>query len=217
MQKHRFLITASIISLVGFNLVTAQAASRPRGFVDCLEFPTNSYPSSPVLADFNGDGKLDLLTGSGGTGTQGTGPGVVLGTGDGGFGPVLIVPISLEPNVVAVADINHDRRLDILASGKHGQMGFATGNGDGTFQKRPIIKTPSGVTGIATGDFNRDGNTDIALVYAEGARGVDLLLGHGDGTFDPLVRFPIACAATSVAAVDVNGDEILDLVTSNTE
>jgi hypothetical protein len=213
MQKYR-IITASIISLIGFDFVTAHAATRPRGFVDCLEYPTNSNPASPVLADFNRDGNLDLVTGSG---FEGDDIGVLLGTGNGGFGPVLIVAISQQPNVVAVADLNHDRRPDIIASGRHGQMCLATGNGDGTFQKRPNIRTGAGITGIATGDFNQDGNTDVALVYANGNRVADVLLGHGDGTFDPIVHNRIGCAATSIVADDVNGDGILDLITSNTE
>jgi large repetitive protein len=41
------------------------------------------------------------------------------------------------------------------------------------------------------------------------------LLGNGDGTFQPQQRFDAGFGSNSIAAVDVNGDGVADLVTAN--
>jgi hypothetical protein len=76
-----------------------------------LPFITNQINA---IADFNGDGKPDLLV------TQyyrafPNQSGVMLGNGDGTFGPLVNVPTSgFLPSAVLVADMNGDGRPDIV-------------------------------------------------------------------------------------------------------
>ena len=70
--------------------------------------------------------------------------------------------------------------------------------------------------GITTGDFNRDGKTDLAVVnrYAS-PPSVTIFLGNGGGGFSAGNSYGVGDSPLNITAVDVNGDGIEDLITSN--
>lgn len=74
---------------------------------------------NPFVADFNGDGKPDILS------TDGT---MNLGNGDGTFTP----GTSVVGGALAVADYNGDGKPDVLQQGT-GTLVVLLGKGDGTF------------------------------------------------------------------------------------
>jgi len=86
------------------------------GFVLQANLPSTGVSSGPfnvVVADVNGDGKLDALASNYNTNTLG----VLLGNGAGGFTLQLNSPavgIFDHPSAVAVADVNGDRKPDAL-------------------------------------------------------------------------------------------------------
>src|SRR5450631_603549 len=100
----------------------------PANFAPPVFYPSNGLQSDAiVVADLNGDGKLDLVVGSSDSVC------VLLGKGDGTFQPAVAYPSGAMANSLGVADMNGDGHLDIVA-GNANNLSVLLGNGDGTFQ-----------------------------------------------------------------------------------
>lgn len=183
---------------------------------------------APVVADFNGDGKLDVALVSG----AGYSIGVLLGNGDGTFGAEQIFGTGNSPANVAVADFNGDGKPDLATADYDASEGTASvllGNGDGTFQARPDYPVEVIATGVTFGDFNGDGYLDMAVAalcnvaYNCTSRTVDIFLGSGDGTFSAPTTYAVQnitpsaypAGGSSIIAADLNHDGKLDLVVAN--
>ena len=165
---------------------------------------------SLVVADFNGDHKLDLAVGIG----SGAAVSILLGNGDGTFQKYVDLPLPVvrisEPVSLAAADFNHDGKSDlaIFCLGDS-TLDVALGNGDGTFAvQNSYSSSPTSSPAIAVGDFNADGNPDLAIT-GEGLAAI--LFGNGDGSFQSGVSYGTAPAPSSLAIADFNGDGKLDL------
>jgi hypothetical protein len=173
-------------------------------------FPMASCPVSLVAADFNGDGRLDLVVPAS-TGSLG----VLLGKGDGTFQPARIIGVSDLPSVVVTADLNGDARPDLIfTGGQLNSVGVVLGNGDGTFRVPRIIPVGAGPDGVAIGDLDGDGHPDLA-VCSSYSDDVNVLLGKGDGTFAAARSFLTVDSPLAVIAHDLDGDGRLDLVVSS--
>src|SRR5689334_22674506 len=190
-----------------------------------LIYKSGTAPSDIAAADFNGDGKLDLVEadygatfdGFLGDETAGKAGGnvvsILLGNGDGTFQNRRTYPANIHPNSVAVADFDHDGKLDLAVANdttKKGSLSVLFGNGDGTFAAPIVYVTAIQARAVVAGDFNGDGTIDLA-VAAELGNAVSILLGNGDGTFQTHQDLA-AEGANLVSAADFNGDSKLDLV-----
>jgi len=148
----------------------------------------------PAFGDFNADGKVDLALVDVDGNIE-----VFLNYGTGFQGGVHY-PLTFGGESVAVADINGDRKLDLVTDG----VSVLLGNGDGTFKDDGGVSLPVAGGSANIGDFNGDGKLDIAA-------GLSMLLGNGDGTFQSPLTFA-GLFSQPVTMGDFNGDGKLDLV-----
>jgi hypothetical protein len=193
------------------------ALSIGAGFFD----PAQTYVSggwlvnSVVAADVNGDGKVDLIVSNDCISVTNCNTGLVgvlLGNGDGTFQSVQTYdPGGPFTATVAAGDVNNDGKVDIIAASS-AVVGVLMGNGDGTFQAVHVGPLDLSANTIVAADVNGDGKLD--LVGIAGQPGVSL--GNVDGTFQaPQFYNSGGQTPVSLAAVDVNSDNNLDLIVSN--
>jgi FG-GAP-like repeat len=195
---------------------------------------------SIVVADVNGDGKLDLIVANGCLGSNcATGSvGVLLGNGDGTFKNAVTYSsgaASVFGSRVAVGDLNGDGKLDLAVATTgsgcgsgcpKGLVGVLLGKGDGTFKKAKTYSTGGfdAIGWVAIADVNGDKKPDLVVANycatecsfppAEGSVGV--LLGKGNGTFQAVKTYPSGGAGTaSVAVADLNNDGKPDILVAN--
>ena len=106
-------------------------------FQSHMEYPTGVYPTSVAVADFNGDGKLDVATAN----YSATSVSVLLGNGDGTFQTNVDYPTAYGPNFVAIGDFNLDGEPDLITTNSYRNViSVLLGNGDGTFRWRSSIQ-----------------------------------------------------------------------------
>jgi hypothetical protein len=170
------------------------------------------------VADFNGDGKLDIVVadyGNPSTGDNG-GVSILLGNGDGTFKPPQFFSAGKNPNSVAVGDFNNDGKQDLLltnfgdrSSGGNGNLTLLLGNGDGTFQSPITLTAGREPFQLAVGDFNNDGRLDFAVTDV--SAGVYVFIGNGDGTFLTPALLSSGNNPVAIAVADFNRDGKLDL------
>jgi len=177
------------------------------------------YSASIAVADFNGDGKLDLaLTNSEGSTNA---VAIVLGNGDGTFqNPPLLYSAGLLPTGLVSLDVNGDGKPDLAVAGGYGVLSYFSlttliNRGDGTFANPvsfPVLQFPYSAV---VGDFNGDGHVDIATTSLTQTGSVSVLLGKGDGVFQAHLDSPTGQSPTAIAAGDFNRDGKLDLVVAD--
>jgi hypothetical protein len=196
--------------------------------------PMASYPDVAAIggrvADFDGDGHLDLVHGVGDSrSVPAGGIRTWLGTGNGTLGESLFTEHPRNPQeymiVSGIADFNKDGILDLLASG----LFVFLGNGDGSFRAGwSTLDSPPfareccrGATvyldGSAIEDVDGDGHADVAVADSlEANSKIWLLHGLGDGTFEPSVLVPPSVEigrTLEVVLHDFSQDGRLDLLT----
>jgi hypothetical protein len=195
----------------------------PLCFANSSNPATLPWPQSVAVADFNGDGKLDLAVPVYSIFTPYADANILLGNGDGTFkaGPVFPL-IGQNVNNIVVADFNGDGKPDLAISlPDANEIQVLLGNGDGSFTPLTPISVNS-VYVVATGDFNQDGKPDLVTVNP-GVGTLTVLLGNGDGTFTATTPITtpstgpggLAVVPVALALSDLNGDGILDIAVAN--
>lgn len=115
-------------------------------------------------ADFNGDGKLDVVVID-----EVTGVAIYFGNGDGTFGaPIPIGDKSVVPYALTVGDPNCDGKPDFVVGNVEAPSTVYFNDGTGRRFTPVSFGDKKGTAyGIAIGDFDRDGRPDIAVARSD--------------------------------------------------
>src|SRR5262245_11597512 len=184
---------------------------------------TTAHDHGLVLVDVNGDGNLELVTGNGGSnaGLPDESMSVSLGDGKGGFEPAVGSPFRIGrlPAAFVVADVNRDRKPDIVISVEAGKdLCILLGDGRDGFSAAAISPMPlvKYASGVVVDDLNNDGNPDIVLGHDDSGL-LSVLLGEGAARFKPAEGYPIDLGdrAWVKFAGDMNRDGKVDLIIRN--
>ena len=197
-----------LLSVFCANVSAQNIFSNPQIFV-------GASPDHVVMGDFNGDGKLDILTTSVNSATQLPQVNIALGKGDGTFRPAVSAALAVGGKALATGDFNGDSKLDFVTANISNQIQVSLGNGDGTFRAARVAYTNGPPAQIAVGDFNGDGKLDIVVTNTS-ANNISVFLGNGDGTFQASKNFDAGVLPGGVAVGDFNGDGKLDIAVSST-
>jgi FG-GAP-like repeat len=169
-------------------------------------------PQAVAIADVDGDGRPDIVVGSG----KGHSVAVLYGQQGGGFSLGQSIAVDGSVSFLLVEDFNNDSFLDIAAGSNVAHKVSILLQQAGTPRTfRPVSSFDTGdsPTAMAAGDFNNDGAMDLA-VTSKGNSTLEVFLNDGTGGFP---NVPSATANTdpgpiAVAAGDFNHDSNLDVV-----
>jgi hypothetical protein len=157
----------------------------------------------------NGDHHLDLVS----INEWGYDIRINLGDGRGGFIGAGELNGDGEPIRIAVADLNNDGNLDLIANAPaEGKILIYLGQGHGSFSNSALeLENLYQNYSFAVGDLNRDGNADLLVIKSEGGAVAVVFLGDGAGNFAEANEFAVNAAAPAVL-VDLNHDRNLDIL-----
>ncbi|TVT42829.1 T9SS type A sorting domain-containing protein [Hymenobacter setariae] len=208
-----------------------EAAGRPGHYGPGTLVDVHHAAYSLALGDMDGDGDLDLVTGSDSDGTVSVrlNGGDATGTNTGLFsgGSVRYVGGCATPLSLALGDVDGDGDLDLVTAINCGagavdvrlNGGDATGSNTGLLGKGKRVAVGSNPFGLALGDVDGDGDLDLLTANFGGTVSVRLnggnAAGAGTGQFSGGIEVLVDAGAVGLALGDVDGDGDLDIVTAN--
>ena len=171
----------------------------------------------PVVADFNGDGNLDILAVSPAAPNPTGLSSITLlaGNGNGTFQSPAVTSLSFSgAQGVVTADFNGDGNPDLAILTYYGGVEVLFGKGNGKFQNPVAYNTvPYGST-ISISDLNNDGKPDLVVGIAGNSENSAIpLINQGSGIFNVGTSYPLGgWESASVVEGDFNLDGKTDIV-----
>jgi len=201
-----------LLTIFGYSSLFGTVAAAQAYLYDYSAVTIGGGPLAAVVADFNGDGRLDIATVNYANTVS-----VMLGLPGGTFAPPLTYATGSYPATVIAADLRGIGKIDLVTvnfpngADQPGTISVLLGNGDGTLQAHVDYSVGVFPTGVVAGDFNDDGKIDLAISNKYDGT-VSILYGNGDGTFQQQALIAVGSGPAAIAAGDFNGDGKTDLI-----
>jgi Bacterial Ig-like domain (group 3)/FG-GAP-like repeat len=200
------------------NISGSNPPSNPVPFMSSTQIAANGLTQwSAVVADFNGDGLVDIAAPvQGAVGSYAIS--VALSNGNGTFQTGALIPNTrgTSGDQILYGDFANKGQQDLIVvhniTPSTFELWVPTGNG--TFSvptSAPTQISTNYLEGGAVWDVNGDGNLDLVFVDSHSPANVWVLLGNGDGTFRTPTSVPLSGSVSNVIFADFNGDGVLDL------
>ena len=172
-----------------------------------------AYAGVVTVADFNGDGHLDVAAVDEGNGSSGV-LRIFRGTGRGTLRKPAVYQAAVWLGAIAAGDLNGDHSPDLaVAEPMNGSVAVFINDGTGHFLKPVPYAWNGSPVDVKIADLRHNGKQD--LVVAHGAEGMAVLLNNGDGTFGKATIYPPTCqncvAPEACVVADFNLDGKLDV------
>ncbi len=166
------------------------------------------------VADFDADGAPDFVS----VGYTHGEVSVLLNAGAHGtaipIGSRTLLRTGADPHGVALADLDLDGDLDLVATHFSGASYSVRRNSAGGFGTRRDSPAPLEPSLVSTGDLNADGRPDV--VWGNRAsHSASVVYGNADGSLQPQDEYSADYGAISAAMGDVDGDGFPDLLVAN--
>ena len=177
-----------------------------------LEFIRSDIPAagpmSVGIADFDGDGNLDIVFTNSATDTVD----IIFGEGHGSFARRISIPNAKEPERLTVADFNQDGALDLVITHRTSKdVSIVLGDGHGNFRESFRWDAGGRSRWVSAADLNHDNNVDLVIACSS-AHKVAVLMGRGDGTFENIREYETDGEPSAVLVGDFNHDDIPDIM-----
>jgi len=218
MQLGRWLTRAGAgVAISAAPLASAQFA----GFSPPTFFPAGNRPTDAVVADFDGDGDVDIAVTLQNIGAPGL-VALLLNDGAGSFSAPSLFTVGAAPQALVARDVDSDSDIDLLVVNTAGNsVTFLRNNGSASFSAISTMSVSSAPHDIAVEDFNNDGKLDFATANG-GSNTVSLYFGNGLGSFSAGGSVSTQDLGNTkgvnphaIMARDVDNDGDIDLMTAN--
>ncbi|CAH1198772.1 hypothetical protein PAECIP111893_01097 [Paenibacillus plantiphilus] len=209
-SQHLLVAKVALVMILLFTVQTPlQAGAAP--YLGIQGYSAGSSPNEMTVADFDGDGHMDVAVANISSGNIS----VRLGIGDGTFSSQATYPSGNYTTSVTNGDFNGDGKIDLAAANQNTDtVSIFLGIGDGTFASALSIPTLASPNYIAVADLNNDSKMDLAISHRTIDQ-VSIMIGIGNGTFGAPVGFGVGDGPYKVVTGDFNRDGNMDVVASN--